>query len=156
MTADPDNRTICRSVTVAIMVVGLVLVCQAALVNLRLVAMGQEMVSPLLNATLFTATAYCKGSVTASGVAPHMGIMAADPSVLPIGSVVQIASSERHYNGIYTILDTGPMIVGRRLDMYIWSCNEALQFGKRLVHVTILRLGWNPRTPAASIEKRER
>jgi hypothetical protein len=26
----------------------------------------------------------------------------------------------------------------------LWSCTEALQFGRRKVRVTVLRLGWNP------------
>jgi hypothetical protein len=26
----------------------------------------------------------------------------------------------------------------------MWSCNEALQFGRKPVRMTVLRLGWNP------------
>ncbi len=26
----------------------------------------------------------------------------------------------------------------------MWSCNEALKFGRKPVHITVLRLGWNP------------
>ena len=39
---------------------------------------------------LFSATAYCKGTTTASGVNVRSGIAAADPDLLPVGSVVQI------------------------------------------------------------------
>src|SRR4051794_14001281 len=35
----------------------------------------------------FTATAYCKGIVTTSGVAVQAGVAAADPEMLPVGSV---------------------------------------------------------------------
>ena len=42
------------------------------------------------NRLLFSATAYCKGSTTASGVNVRSGIAAADPDLLPVGSVVQI------------------------------------------------------------------
>ena len=87
----------------------------------------------------FSATAYCKGIVTTSGVA------AADPELLPVGSVVEIDSLEPQHNGIYAILDTGPSVQGRQVDLYMWSCNEALAFGRRPIHVTVLRLGWNPR-----------
>ena len=38
----------------------------------------------------FTATAYCKGTTTASGVNVRTVIAAADPDLLPVGSVVQI------------------------------------------------------------------
>jgi 3D (Asp-Asp-Asp) domain-containing protein len=92
----------------------------------------------------FSATAYCKGLVTSAGVAAQAGVAAADPAVLPIGSVVQIGAPDLHYDGIYSILDTGPTVQGRRVDLYMWSCNEALRFGRRAVHLTVLRLGWDP------------
>ena len=38
----------------------------------------------------FTATAYCKGTTTASGVNVRTGIAAADPDILPVGSVIQV------------------------------------------------------------------
>ena len=31
------------------------------------------------------------------------------------------------YNGIYTVMDTGPSIQGRQIDVYMWNCNEALR-----------------------------
>ena len=93
----------------------------------------------------FQATAYCQGATTASGVTPRNGIAAADPRLLPVGSVVEVESIETRYNGIYTIMDTGPNVQGRRLDLYMWNCNEALRFGLKPVHLIVLRLGWNPR-----------
>jgi hypothetical protein len=41
-------------------------------------------------------------------------------------------------------MDTGPKVQGRILDLYMWSCHEALAFGRKQVEVTVLRLGWNP------------
>ena len=99
----------------------------------------------------FDATAYCKGEVTASGLPPRSGIAAADPNVLPTGSVVQISNLGSRYDGIYTVMDTGPIIRGRLLDIYMWSCDEALQFGRRSVEVFVLRLGWNPRATEPSL-----
>ncbi len=93
----------------------------------------------------FSATAYCKGDTTASGSGVHAGIAAADPDRLPVGSVVEIDSLPGHYNGIYTVLDTGPAVQGRQVDLYMWSCNEAIAFGRVPIHITVLRLGWNPR-----------
>jgi 3D (Asp-Asp-Asp) domain-containing protein len=98
----------------------------------------------------YTATAYCKGMTTTSGVAVQTGVAAADPELLPIGSVVDIDSLPGGYNGIYTVLDTGPAVQGRQLDLYLWNCNEALAFGRRSIHVTVLRLGWNPRATTPS------
>jgi len=93
----------------------------------------------------FTATAYCKGTTTASGVNVRTGIAAADPDLLPVGSVVQIDRLPDRYNGIYTIMDTGPSVQGRHIDIYMWSCIEALSLGRRDMLITVLRLGWNPR-----------
>ncbi len=74
----------------------------------------------------FSATAYCKGSTTASGVTARTGVAAADPQLLPVGSVVNVATGVAKYNGVYTIMDTGPQVQGRELDLYMWSCHEAL------------------------------
>ena len=93
----------------------------------------------------FSATAYCKGDTTASGAGVHSGVAAADPDLLPVGSVIDIDSLPGHYNGIYTVLDTGPAVQGRQVDLYMWSCNEAIEFGRQPIHISVLRLGWNPR-----------
>ena len=88
--------------------------------------------SPAPGARLrFTATAYCKGTTTASGVNVRTGIAAADPDILPVGSVIQVDRLGEKYNGIYTIMDTGPKVQGRHIDIYMWSCNEALELGRR-------------------------
>ena len=98
----------------------------------------------------FSATAYCKGITTASGVPVQAGIAAADPQLLPVGTVVEIESLPQKYNGIYTVMDTGPAVQGRQLDLYMWRCNEALLFGRKPVHLNVLRLGWNPRATTPS------
>lgn len=92
----------------------------------------------------FQATAYCKGETTASGVGVRTGIAAADPAILPVGSVVRIETPNPRYNGVWTVMDTGPAVRGRSVDLYLWSCKEALQFGRRPVRLTVLRLGWSP------------
>ena len=92
----------------------------------------------------FTATAYCKGNTTASGVNVRTGIAAADPDLLPVGSVIQVDRLGERYDGVYTIMDTGPKVHGRHIDIYMWNCNEALELGRRTMQLTVLRLGWNP------------
>jgi 3D (Asp-Asp-Asp) domain-containing protein len=101
----------------------------------------------------FAATAYCKGTTTASGTTVQTGIAAADADLLPVGSVIQVDSLGSRYNGIYTILDTGPAVQGRHLDFYMWSCNEALAFGSKKVSISVLRLGWNPRASTPTVIK---
>jgi 3D (Asp-Asp-Asp) domain-containing protein len=98
----------------------------------------------------FSATAYCKGKTTASGAEVRTGIAAADDAILPVGSVVNVSTANVRYNGVYTIMDTGPRVQGRILDLYMWSCNEALAFGRKPIQVTVLRLGWNPQASTPS------
>jgi 3D (Asp-Asp-Asp) domain-containing protein len=93
---------------------------------------------------MFSATAYCKGETTASGVGVRTGIAAADPAILPVGSVVRLETPNPRYSGVWTVMDTGPAVRGRSVDLYLWSCKEALQFGRRKVRLSVLRLGWNP------------
>ena len=99
----------------------------------------------------FSATAYCKGTTTASGAQVRTGIAAADDDILPVGSVVNVTTDNAKYNGVYTIMDTGPKVQGRLLDLYMWSCHEALSFGRRPIQVTVLRLGWNPNASTPSL-----
>lgn len=102
----------------------------------------------------FAATAYCKGTTTASGVKVRTGVAAADPALLPVGSVVNVSTGDAKYNGVYTVMDTGPEVKGRELDLYIWSCHEALRFGRKPVQVTVLRLGWDPTASSPTIVDR--
>jgi 3D (Asp-Asp-Asp) domain-containing protein len=103
---------------------------------------------------VFNATAYCKGTTTASGVAVRRGIAAADPQLLPAGSVVSLSTGDVEFDGVYTVMDTGPKVKGRLLDLYVWSCHEALAFGRKAVQVEVLRLGWDPRASAATLVDR--
>lgn len=100
---------------------------------------------------LFSATAYCKGTTTASGVNVRSGIAAADPELLPVGSVIQVDAPGQRNDGVYTIMDTGPRVQDRHLDLYLWSCKEALAFGRLGVKVVVLRLGWSPKASTPTI-----
>jgi 3D (Asp-Asp-Asp) domain-containing protein len=100
---------------------------------------------------LFSATGYCKGTTTASGVNVRSGIAAADPDLLPVGSVIQIDGAGTRYDGVYTVMDTGPKVQGRHVDLYMWSCHEALRFGRSAVRIVVLRLGWNPTHSAPNL-----
>jgi hypothetical protein len=67
---------------------------------------------------------------------------------------VNITTGATEHNGVYTIMDTGPKVQGRLLDIYMWSCHEALAFGRQQVEVTVLRLGWNPGNSVPSLVDR--
>jgi 3D (Asp-Asp-Asp) domain-containing protein len=143
-----------KVVVLVIAVVGFVFMYEARMFDSRNV-LWQSMMrggSPRPGSQLpFSATAYCKGTTTASGVGVRTGIAAADTAILPVGSVLNIATGDSRYNGVYTVMDTGPKIQGRRLDLYLWSCHEALSFGRKDVQVTVLRLGWDPRATSPTM-----
>ena len=86
----------------------------------------------------FTATAYCLTGLTATGDPVSKGVVAADPAVLPLGTVIRI-SGAASYDGTYRVLDTGARIRRQRVDLFIPDCGAARRFGRRPVHVTIVR-----------------
>jgi 3D (Asp-Asp-Asp) domain-containing protein len=92
----------------------------------------------------FSVTAYCTGRITQSGARVKPGMAAADPRVLPVGSTIRVDGQGRAYDGIYTVTDTGREIRGRELDLYVSSCDEAEQFGRRTMSVAVIRRGWDP------------
>ncbi len=91
-----------------------------------------------------TATAYCQDGKTKSGATTRAGILAADPNVLPVGSVVRVESPAA-YAGIYTVLDTGGAVDGRKIDIFMPDCARAKKFGRQTLRVRVLRRGWDPR-----------
>lgn len=158
MTRHLISRSLWRKLAVTCVAsVGFVLLYEVSMFDSRDEA-PPGVVDPTLPAAgsrlVFAATAYCKGTTTASGVGVRTGIAASDPALLPVGSVVNISTDDTKYNGVYTIMDTGPKVQGRVLDIYMRSCHEALTFGRRPVEVTVLRLGWNPNASTPSLVDR--
>lgn len=88
----------------------------------------------------FEATAYCDQGITKSGVPVETGIVAADPRILPLGSLIRIENTR--YSGVYRVMDTGGLIKGKIIDIFIPSLEMALQFGRRQVQITVLRYGY--------------
>jgi 3D (Asp-Asp-Asp) domain-containing protein len=87
----------------------------------------------------FDATAYCLKGRTASGIDTRPGVIAADPRVLPIGTVVHLRAGR--YTGTYTVMDTGGRIRGRRVDVYVPTHREAMEFGRRQVKLKVIGRG---------------
>ena len=83
------------------------------------------------------------------------GIAAADPDLLPVGSVIQVYKLGERYNGIYTIMDTGP---GRSRGATSTStCGAATRrwsSGRRDIAINVLRLGWNPKASTPTLVER--
>ena len=83
----------------------------------------------------FEATAYTwTGYRTATGTWPSRGTVAVDPEVIPLGTKLYVEGY-----GPAVAADTGGDIKGQRVDLYMDSYEEAIQFGRREVLVEVVR-----------------
>jgi 3D (Asp-Asp-Asp) domain-containing protein len=87
------------------------------------------------------ATAYCVEGETASGVQTRKGIVAADPDVLPLGSRIRVDGLGRRLSRTYDVEDTGRLVKGREIDIFMDDCDAAKQFGRRPARVRVLQVG---------------
>jgi len=55
-----------------------------------------------------------------------------------MGTVIRLTGLDR-FNGTYTVMDTGPNVRGRRLDLFMRDCAEAVRFGRRSGRVSVVR-----------------
>lgn len=89
------------------------------------------------------ATAYsyeCDGGqITCLGKTPYRGTVAVDPSVIPLGTKMYIASPDGKYVYGYCVAgDTGGAIKGNRVDLFMPTKSECNTFGRRTMNVYIL------------------
>lgn len=70
---------------------------------------------------------------TASGLRFVTGIVAVDPTVIPLGTYIYVPGF-----GLFLAADTGGAIHGNRIDISFDTIREALQFGRRDVPVYVL------------------
>ena len=99
----------------------------------------------------FHASAYAIQGRTRSGVKTSAGVLAADPRVLPLGTVVQVNAGK--YSGVYTVHDTGGAIKGNRVDVWMPTTKEARRFGRRNVKLVVLRYPGQNQAPAETPAK---
>jgi 3D (Asp-Asp-Asp) domain-containing protein len=119
----------------------LILVAEGCAGRLRPVdkpAVSQLPAPPPVRTLSFTATAYCTGTRTATGTVPTESTVAADPSVLRLGSRIRITGLDERYNGVYVVEDTGPKVRGRHVDLYVPNCRDAVRFGRRRADVAVV------------------
>ena len=97
------------------------------------VVLGHQEPEPetiILEATAYTWT----GCRTATGTWPSRGTIAVDPRVIPTGTKLWVEGY-----GEAVAADTGGAIIGNRIDLYMDSKDECLQWGRRKVEVQIRR-----------------
>lgn len=85
-----------------------------------------------------SATAYCTGSITATGTTPVRNIgglstVAVDPSVIPLGSKLYVEGY-----GYAIASDTGGAIKGNKVDLYLNSTSQCMNWGRRQVNVLVI------------------
>ena len=90
---------------------------------------------------VFHATAYSLSGMTTAGVPAAPGYVAADPEVIPMGSVIYIETPL--LSGVYQVMDTGELIKGKIIDIFIPSYEACKEFGRRMVKVKVLRYGFH-------------
>jgi rare lipoprotein A len=88
------------------------------------------------------ATAFSQSGITMKGTIAHDGIVAADPAVIPLGSVIRVAGAGP-WSGRYVVTDTGSKVRGRHIDVYLPNAAAAKQFGRKTVTVQVLVRGNN-------------
>jgi 3D (Asp-Asp-Asp) domain-containing protein len=79
-----------------------------------------------------TATGYSLTGRTATGVAVGYGIVAVDPSVIPLGTHMTVPGY-----GEGVAADTGGAVSGARIDLWFPTRAEALAWGTRTVTITL-------------------
>lgn len=99
---------------------------------------GQDLQPP--DTIKFDSTAYCEtGDPTASGKWPREGVtVAVDSNVIPLGSAVMIWDEGGEWMGIYEAQDTGRLIKGRIIDIYIDKYTDAIEWGRKTIYVRVI------------------
>lgn len=87
---------------------------------------------------VMVATAYAPGAgagkITATGRKAGYGVVAVDPSVIPLGTKLYIPGY-----GYAVAADTGGAIKGYKIDLCFNSASEAIRWGRRRVKVYIIK-----------------
>jgi 3D (Asp-Asp-Asp) domain-containing protein len=81
-----------------------------------------------------SSSGYALRGRTATGILTGPGVVAVDPSVIPLGTRMSIPGY-----GIGIAADTGGAIQGNTIDLWFPTTEQALQWGRRTVTITLLQ-----------------
>lgn len=96
-------------------------------------------------------TAYClTRNTTRRGRYVRAGIVAADPKLFPLGRYLELYVGRR-YLGRFLIDDTGRLIKGNIIDIWMPTCREARLFGRQSGTAVLV-----PREPTPTLAGRAR
>jgi len=86
-----------------------------------------------IRATAYTHTDAGCDMITATGTTVHWGTVAVDPRYIPYGTRMFIVSNDGEYvYGIAVAEDCGGDIKGDRMDLYMPTFEQCMQFGRRV------------------------
>lgn len=80
-----------------------------------------------------SATGYCLRGTTATGIPVAWGVIAVDPTVIPLGTRMFVPGY-----GEGVAADTGSAVKGLIIDLWFPTCAQAIQWGRRTVTITLL------------------
>ena len=78
-------------------------------------------------------TGYCLRGSTATGIPVAWGVIAVDPSVIPLGTRMFVPGY-----GQGVAADTGSAVQGYIIDLWFPTCAQAIEWGRRTVTITLL------------------
>lgn len=88
----------------------------------------------ILESSGYTASVGGVGYYTATGSRVRRGVVAVDPSIIPLGTKLYVEGY-----GYAQALDTGSAIKGFKIDLYFESYQEAIRWGRRKVKVYLVK-----------------
>lgn len=94
----------------------------------------------VMTVTATAYTAYCEGcsGITATGIDlrsnPNQKVIAVDPRIIPLGSKVYVEGY-----GMAVAGDTGGAIKGNRIDIYMPSHSNAIDFGRKSIEIKVYK-----------------
>jgi peptidoglycan DL-endopeptidase CwlO len=77
-------------------------------------------------------TGYCLRGTTATGIPVGLGVVAVDPSVIPLGTRMTVPGY-----GEGVAADTGSAVKGAIIDLWFPSCPQAIAWARRTVTITL-------------------
>jgi 3D (Asp-Asp-Asp) domain-containing protein/peptidoglycan hydrolase CwlO-like protein len=80
-----------------------------------------------------SSTGYCLRGMTATGIPVAWGVIATDPTVIPLGTRMFVPGY-----GQGVAADTGSAVKGAMIDLWFPTCAQAIQWGRRTVTITLL------------------
>ena len=79
-----------------------------------------------------SSTGYCLKGNTATGVPTSPGVVAVDPTVIPLGTRMYVPGY-----GEGVAADTGSAVKGQTIDVWFESCAKAIAWGRKTVTITL-------------------